>query len=114
MKTVAKASEDMGKNALINLKRVFPQFVKDNQIDFDALKAFFDKEGIATGEEKYGLNWVGKNRAFQAIRSPSVGTLTPQGEDSVNWEKTQNLFIEGDNLEVLKLLQKKQKYFHWI
>ena len=57
-------------------------------------------------EEKYGLNWHGKRRARQLALTPSTGTLRPCPEDSVDWETTQNLMIEGDNLEVLKFLQK--------
>ena len=57
-------------------------------------------------EEKYGLNWYGKRRARQLALTPSTGTLRPCPEDSVDWDTTQNLMIEGDNLEVLKLLQK--------
>ena len=57
-------------------------------------------------EEKYGLNWHGKRRARQIALTPSTGTLRPCPEDSVDWDTTRNLMIEGDNLEVLKLLQK--------
>ena len=58
------------------------------------------------GDEKYGLSWTGKEKAFQLIRETAKGTLVPQEKESVNWDKTGNVFIEGDNLEVLKLLQK--------
>ena len=61
---------------------------------------------VDESEEKYGLNWHGKRRARQLALTPSAGTLRPCPEDSVDWETTQNLMIEGDNLEVLKLLQK--------
>ena len=57
-------------------------------------------------EEKYGLDWHGKRRARQLALTPSTGTLRPCPEESVDWETTRNLMIEGDNLEVLKLLQK--------
>ena len=57
-------------------------------------------------EERYGLNWHGKRRARQLALTPSTGTLRPCPEESVDWETTRNLMIEGDNLEVLKLLQK--------
>ena len=57
-------------------------------------------------EEKYGLNWHGKRRARQLALTPSIGTLRPCPEESVDWDTTRNLMIEGDNLEVLKLLQK--------
>lgn len=106
MQKVAQTSENMENENLQKLRGVFPQFVKDGVIDFDALRAFFDSEGTLEGTEKYGLNWAGKSNAFRAIRTPSEGTLTPQIEESKNWDKTENIFIEGDNLEVLKLLQK--------
>ncbi len=108
MKTnkVATTSAPMQNENLEKLQTVFPNFVKDGQIDFDALKAFFDTEGLTAGPEKYGLSWAGKSRAFQAVRTPATGTLVPQREESKNWDDTENLFIEGDNLEVLKLLQK--------
>jgi len=103
---VVMTSENIENDNLQKLRSVFPQFVKDGQIDFDALQAFLKKEGVLSGEEKYGLSWAGKSNAFQAIRMPSTGTLTPQPDESKNWDTTENLFIEGDNLEVLKLLQK--------
>ncbi|MEQ1965397.1 DNA methyltransferase, partial [Xenorhabdus khoisanae] len=59
-----------------------------------------------TIEERYSFTWQGKTRARQIAQTPSTGTLRPCKEDSVNWDTTENLFIEGDNLEVLKLLQK--------
>lgn len=102
---VATTSESIEHENLQKLRAVFPEFVKENTIDFDALKAFFEKEGMLN-TEKYGLSWAGKSRAFQAIRTPATGTLVPQREESKNWDETENLFIEGDNLEVLKLLQK--------
>ena len=61
---------------------------------------------VGEREEKYGLNWHGKRQARQLALTPSTGTLRPCPEDSVDWDTTQNLMIEGDNLEVLKLLQK--------
>jgi len=106
MNKVNIASINTGNENLDKLRRVFPQFVKENKIDFDVLKIFFEDEEIITGEEKYGLNWTGKSNAFKLIRTPSVGTLTPQEKESKNWDKTENIFIEGDSLEVLKLLQK--------
>ena len=61
---------------------------------------------VTDAEEKYGLNWHGKRAARQLALTPSTGTLRPCPEESVDWDTTQNLMIEGDNLEVLKLLQK--------
>lgn len=103
---VSTTSYNIKDENLEKLRNIFPQFVKDGIIDFDALQNFFEKEGLVAGPEKYGLNWAGRSNAFQAIRTPSTGTLTPQEDESKNWDETENIFIEGDNLEVLKLLQK--------
>ena len=87
------------------LKALFPDAFTEGKIDFEVLKGLL---GAAVDErdEKYGLNWHGKRRARQIALTPSAGTLLPCPEESVDWDTTQNLMIEGDNLEVLKLLQK--------
>ena len=87
------------------LKALFPEAFTEGRIDFEVLKGLL---GAAVDErdEKYGLNWHGKRRARQIALTPSTGTLLPCPEESVDWDTTQNLMIEGDNLEVLKLLQK--------
>ena len=87
------------------LKALFPEAFTEGKVDFDVLKGLL---GAAVDErdEKFGLNWYGKRRARQIALTPSTGTLLPCLEDSVDWGSTQNLMIEGDNLEVLKLLQK--------
>jgi adenine-specific DNA-methyltransferase len=87
------------------LKAFFPEAVTEGKIDFDVLKQLLGSM-VDEREEKYGLNWHGKRRARQLALTPSTGTLRPCPEDSVDWDTTQNLMIEGDNLEVLKLLQK--------
>lgn len=106
MEKVAMVSEDIENENLQKLRAVFPQFVKDGSVDFDALQSFFKKEEILADDEKYGLSWAGKSNAFKAIRIPARGTLVPREKESKNWNATENVFIEGDNLEVLKLLQK--------
>ena len=88
-----------------HLKTLFPEACTEGKIDFDVLRQLLGGE-IDEREEKYGLNWHGKRRARQLALTPSTGTLRPCREDSVDWDTTQNLMIEGDNLEVLKLLQK--------
>ncbi len=103
---IATTSAPIFDENLNKLREVFPNFVKDGQVDFDALQAFLKKDGVLADGEKYGINWAGKSDAFRAIRTPSTGTLAPQPEESKNWDDTENIFIEGDNLEVLKLLQK--------
>ena len=87
------------------LKTMFPEAFTEDGVNFDTLRQLLGNE-VDDGEEKYGLNWHGKKKARQIALTPSMGTLRPCPEESVDWETTQNLFIEGDNLEVLKLLQK--------
>ena len=74
-------------------------------VDFDTLRQLLG-DAVDAGAEKYGLDWQGKRQARRLALTPSTGTLRPCPEDSVNWDTTRNLLIEGDNLEVLKLLQK--------
>jgi adenine-specific DNA-methyltransferase len=87
------------------LKTIFPEAFTEEKVDFEVLKQLLGGM-VEEREEKYGLNWHGKRRARQLALTPSTGTLRPCPEESVDWETTQNLMIEGDNLEVLKLLQK--------
>lgn len=89
----------------IQLGKLFPEAVKEGGIDFDILRQLLG-EAVDERDEKWGLNWHGKRKARQAALVPSTGTLRPCVDESLEWEKTKNLVIEGDNLEVLKLLQK--------
>ena len=95
---------------LAQLKALFPELVTEGAngtaINVDVLKALVGDQTVTDADEKYGLNWHGKKKARQIALTPSTGTLRPCPEESVDWETTQNLMIEGDNLEVLKLLQK--------
>lgn len=87
------------------LKSVFPEVLVDGRINFDVLRQLLGDD-LDDGDEKYGLNWHGKRLARQVALTPTSGTLRPCPEESVDWDRTGNLMIEGDNLEVLKLLQK--------
>jgi len=87
------------------LKSLFPEAFNEGSIDFDVLKQLLG-ENVDEKEERYGLNWHGKRQARQLALIPSRGTLRPCKGESVDWDNTKNLMIEGDNLEVLKLLQK--------
>jgi adenine-specific DNA-methyltransferase len=87
------------------LKSLFPEAFTEGRIDFEVLKGLLGG-GVDERAEKYGLNWHGKRRARQIALTPSTGTLLPCPDESVAWDTTRNLMIEGDNLEVLKLLQK--------
>lgn len=98
-------SLDITQQNIEQLKRLFPDVFSENKIDFEALKAALGEE-VDDSEERYNFTWKGKNKARQIAQTPSTGTLRPSKEESVNWDTTENLFIEGDNLEVLKLLQK--------
>ena len=98
-------STDIIAENLEKLKALLPEAFTEGKVDFDVLRQLLG-DAVNDGEEKYGLNWHGKRKARQLALTPSTGTLRPCPEDSVNWDTTQNLMIEGDNLEVLKLLQK--------
>ena len=88
------------------LRAAFPEvFTEGGKIDFERLKAALG-ETVDAGKERYGMNWPGKADCFKTIQQPSMATLVPAKAESVAWDTTENLIIEGDNLEVLKLLQK--------
>lgn len=86
------------------LKAMMPEAFSDGGIDFDRLRQSLG-EHVLDAEEKYGLTWHGKAKSTQIALKPTTGTLRPCLQESIHWDTTQNLFIEGDNLEVLKLLQ---------
>jgi len=91
---------------LQKLKQLLPEvFTEGNKVDWDRLKLTLG-ESIDSTRERFGMNWPGKADCFKTIQQPSIATLVPDREESVNFDTTENLFIEGDNLEVLKLLQK--------
>lgn len=100
-------SLDIQEDNIDTLKELFPDLVTEGKVNFEVFRQLFGDMGILEeGDEKYGLNWHGKKKARQIALTPSTGTLLPCPEESVDWDTTKNLFIEGDNLEVLKLLQK--------
>jgi adenine-specific DNA-methyltransferase len=101
----ATRSADIVASNIDALKVLFPDAFTEGKIDFEVLKGVLGAT-VDERDEKYGLNWHGKRRARQIALTPSTGTLLPCPEESVDWDTTQNLMIEGDNLEVLKLLQK--------
>ena len=86
------------------LKEVFPEVFADGKVDFDKLQGLLGHY-IADDKEKYSFSWKGKADSLRLAQKRSTGTLRPCKEESKNWDTTQNLYIEGDNLEVLKLLQ---------
>lgn len=98
-------SMNITEDNISKLNSLFPEAFNENGIDFDVLKQLLG-ENVDDKEERYGLNWHGKRQARQLALTPSRGTLRPCKDESVDWHNTKNLMIEGDNLEVLKLLQK--------
>lgn len=103
-------SADLVAGNIEQLKALFPELITEGPngtaVNVDVLKALVGDRTVSDADEKYGLNWHGKRRARQLALTPSTGTLRPCPDESVDWDTTQNLMIEGDNLEVLKLLQK--------
>src|ERR1043166_3661455 len=98
-------SLDLRRDQMERLKQLFPEIFSEGKIDFEKFNASFGDQ-IAFSNERYVLNWAGKSDAFKVLQMPSTATLIPVPEESVNFETSQNIFIEGDNLEVLKVLQK--------
>jgi adenine-specific DNA-methyltransferase len=87
------------------LKQIFPEVFTEDNIDWEKLRITLG-ENINFANERYVLNWAGKSDAFRLMQQPTTRTLMPIPEESVNFDDTQNIFIEGDNLDVLKILQK--------
>ncbi|HAT1182232.1 TPA: site-specific DNA-methyltransferase [Corynebacterium striatum] len=102
---VARTTPDFATEAATKLAELFPEVVADGKINLDTLKTILDVD-VEDGRERFGLTWPGKREAIRAAQTPTTATLMPDKENSVNWDTTQNVFIEGDNLEVLKTLQK--------
>ena len=98
-------SLDITEQNIEQMKQLFPDVFTEGKVDFEALKAALG-EVIDDSDERFNFTWNGKAKARQIAQTTSTGTLRPCVDESVNWDETENLFIEGDNLEVLKLLQK--------
>lgn len=87
------------------LKTIFPDVFTEGKVDFEKLQGVLGNY-IETNDERYNFTWAGKQNALRLAQTPSTGTLRPCKKESKDWDTTQNLYIEGDNIEVLKLLQK--------
>src|SRR5690554_1751960 len=83
---------------LNKMKQLFPEVFTEGKIDFDKLQEMLG-EYIEDREEKYNFTWNGKSKAIRLAQTPSTGTLRPVKDESKDWDTTQNLYIEGDNLE---------------
>ena len=96
---------DIADEKRARLKQLFPEVFTEDTIDFDYLKRVLG-QWVEPGRERFGLSWPGKGECMRIIQQPSVAALKPMRTESLHFDETENLFIEGDNLEVLKLLQK--------
>ncbi|MGI6786486.1 MAG: site-specific DNA-methyltransferase [Gleimia sp.] len=102
---VPRTTPDFTTEAASQLAELFPEAIADGKINFDTLKTILDID-VENGRERFGLTWPGKREAIRAAQTATTATLMPDKENSVDWDTTQNVFIEGDNLEALKILQK--------
>ncbi len=102
---VGASCGDVLEAQVARLRELFPEVFVEGKIDFDKLKVTLG--GAAeSGPGRFHFTWAGKDDAISLLQTPSAGTLVPSPDESVNFETTGNVFIEGDNLEVLKLLFK--------
>jgi len=100
-----RTSADLTEESMAHLLEIFPECFTEGRIDFDKLRATLGEE-VDSRPERYSFTWAGKRDALRLLQVPSRATLIPCASESVNFDQTNNLFIEGDNLEVLKLLYK--------
>lgn len=105
MEKLQGTSMDIVQDNIEKLKQIFPEIFAEGKIDFQVLKQLLG-EHIENDKERYSFTWKGKTQARQIAQDTTTGTLRPDKDNSKDWENTENLYIEGDNLEVLKLLQK--------
>jgi len=98
------ATRNLESDNVSALAAAFPEVVADGKVDFEKLRLILG-EDVDDSEERYSFNWPGKRDAIKMAISRTTGTLRPDKENSKDWDTTQNMFIEGDNLEVLRSLQ---------
>jgi adenine-specific DNA-methyltransferase len=98
-------SLDVIKEKIKQLQQIFPEIFPEGKIDFEKLKLALG-EKMAPQNERYALTWAGKSDAFRVIQEQTTATLVPARDESIDFDVTKNVFIEGENLEVLKVLQK--------
>ena len=98
-------SLNLTQELLQQLQSIIPQAFSEGKLDAAALKTLLGEDVFVQGE-RYGLSWAGKSDAYKVLQQQTTTTLIPEPEQSVDWDNAQHVFIEGENLEVLKLLQK--------
>ena len=109
-KTIDKVQKNTtipNEERLKQLKQLYPECLTEGEVDLEKLKDFLSAGGIyENGDERYRFTWAGKNDAIRYLNTPTEATLKPDRDDSLNFDTSSNLFIEGENLAVLKLLYK--------
>jgi adenine-specific DNA-methyltransferase len=103
---IIAASPNPADERRAQLAALLPEAFSEGRLDVAALKRALGEEAVIEGGERYGLNWAGKSAAYKVLQTPSTATLRPERDKSVNFVQAQHVFIEGENLEVLKVLQK--------
>ena len=98
-------SLDIAAEKLAQLKAILPEAFAEGKLDVDKLKLVLGND-VHVGEERYGLNWPGKAEAYKEIQKRTTATLVPERDGSIDFDTAENVFIEGENLEVLRVLQK--------
>ena len=98
-------SKDIISDNIDKISELFPNCISEGKINFEMLKQELSKDIIEDGKEKYQLTWVGKRESIVNANTPTENTLRPVKEKSVDFDNTKNIYIEGDNLDVLKILQ---------
>lgn len=106
MEKINNCSLNLERKNVEKLKNLFPEAVQEGKVNFDILKSLLGFEIFGGGQERYQFTWNGKYQSIKNAQTPSSATLRPCKTKSKNWNDTENLYIEGDNLEVLKQLQK--------
>lgn len=101
---LSKTSLNLAEERLQQLADLFPEVFREGKIDFDQLRAALGETILDPKSERFSFTWAGKKDAIRLAQTSSRATLIPAVEESVNWDSTNNIFIEGDNLEVLKLI----------
>ena len=102
---ITTTSADINEERLVQLRQLFPEAFTEGKVDFDKLRATLG-DLVDNRPERYSFTWAGKQDAIRILQTPTSATLIPAPDESVDFNNTQNIFIEGDNLEVLKLLYK--------
>ena len=105
IKKLDMKSKNIINDNIYKIGNLFPNVIKEGKIDFDELKQELSNDLINNSKEKYQLTWPGKNEAIIKVNSQIYKTLRPIKKDSINFNKTKNIYIEGDNFEALKILQ---------